>query len=93
MEKKDLLNYVLPTFEVVLTALQENVTYQIVCMILTIVSFLITIAFTCWKWYRDASKDGRITADEVSDLGDKLTGAVDDAKKQIDNDKEDKKND
>ena len=93
MEKKDLLNYVLPTFEAVLTALQENPAYQIVCMVLTIVSFLITIAFTCWKWYRAASKDGEITADEISDLGDKLASAVDDAKSKIDNDKEDKKND
>lgn len=93
MEKKDLLNYVLPTFEAVLTALQENTAYQIICMVLTIVSFLITIAFTCWKWYRDVSKDGKITADEISDLGDKLTNAVDDAKSKIDNDKEDKKND
>lgn len=93
MEKKDLLNYVLPTFEAVLTALQENMTYQIVCMGLTIISFLITIAFTCWKWYRAASKDGKITADEISELSDKLTSAVDDAKSKIDNDKEDKKND
>ena len=40
---------------------------------LTIASTIVCIVYRVWKWYEDAKKDGKITADEVKDLADDLS--------------------
>ena len=72
MKQDEVVGYIGSTFGGVMTALQTNETLQIIQGILTIVALLITIAYTIWKWYRKASKDGNITADEVDELFDDL---------------------
>lgn len=45
---------------------------DLISWILSIVTAVVTIAFTIWSWYRKASKDGKITKDEVDELVDNL---------------------
>jgi multisubunit Na+/H+ antiporter MnhG subunit len=51
-----------------MTMIQTNETFQLIQAILSIIALFITTAYTLWKWYRKASKDGKITEDEVDEL-------------------------
>ena len=52
----------------VLTMAQTNEAFQLIMLILSILSTLFTIAFTFYKWYNKAKEDGKITKDEIEDL-------------------------
>lgn len=74
--------------EAILAATQTNEILQAVQIILAIISFLVTIIYTFWKWYKNATRedsDGgkKITKNEVSDL-------IQDIKKETDKDDKDK---
>ena len=69
-------------FETALAVSQTNEIMQTIQIALSIVTFLVTLFYTLWKWYRNATKedsDGgkKITKDEVDDL-------VEDVKKEVD---------
>ena len=68
-------------FEAVLAASQSNEILQAIQIILAIISFIITILYTIWKWYENATKDDsdggkKITKKEINEL-------VDDVKKEV----------
>ena len=76
------------SIEAILAATQTNEILQAVQIVLAIISFLVTIIYTFWKWYKNATRedsDGgkKITKDEVSDL-------IQDIKKETDKDDNDK---
>ena len=77
MKIKENLGYVCTGVSAVLTALQDNAIYQVVNMILAILSLLINIIYTIYKWYIQASQDGKIDIDEVSDLLDGVKNELD----------------
>lgn len=56
------------------TAFQENPILHNIQAILTIIAILVSISYTIWKWWKKASKDGKITKDEVEELFDDLKG-------------------
>ena len=68
MKHDEVVGYLGSSFGAVMTALQTNETLQIIQGVLSIIALVLTIAYTIWKWYRKASQDGKITADEVDDL-------------------------
>lgn len=63
--------------ETVLAVSQTNEILQTIQIILAIITFLVTIGYTIWKWYKNAKKDGKITKDEVEDLVDEIKEEVD----------------
>ena len=68
-------------FEAVLAASQTNEIMQTIQIVLAIISFIITILYTIWKWYDNATKDDsdgdkKITKKEINEL-------VDDVKKEV----------
>ena len=63
--------------ESVLAVAQTNEILQTIQIILAIITFLVTIGYTVWKWYKNAKKDGKITKDEVEDLVDNIKDEVD----------------
>lgn len=63
--------------ESVLAVTQTNEILQTIQIILAIITFLVTIGYTVWKWYKNAKKDGKITKDEVEDLVDEIKEEVD----------------
>lgn len=70
---KDLtIPYASSVLNIVLTAIQDNPVYQVVGLILTILSLCITILYTIFKWYNEATKDGKITTKEYEQLLKKL---------------------
>ena len=70
---KDLtIPYMSSALNIVLTAIQDNPVYQVVGLILTILSLCITILYTIFKWYNEATKDGKITTKEYEQLLKKL---------------------
>ena len=77
MKIKENLGYVCTGVSAILTALQDNAIYQVVNMILVILSLLINIIYTIYKWYRQASQDGKIDIDEVGDLLDGVKNELD----------------
>lgn len=48
-------------------AVQTNETMQYIQLGLSILTSLIIIAFKLWRWYKEAKKDGKITADEITE--------------------------
>lgn len=70
---KDLtIPYLSSILNIVLTSIQDNPVYQIVGLILTILSLCISILYTILKWYNEAKKDGQITSEEYEELLKKL---------------------
>lgn len=70
---KDLtIPYLSSILNIVLTSIQDNPVYQIVGLILTILSLCISIFYTIFKWYNEAKKDGQITSEEYEELLKKL---------------------
>lgn len=63
--------------ETILAVSQANETLQAIQIVLACITFVVTIAYTIWKWYRKAKKDGKIDEDEVDDL-------MEDLKKEVD---------
>lgn len=60
----------------VLTMAQTNEAFQLIMLILSILSTLFTIAFTFYKWYNKAKEDGKITKDEIEDLTKDISEAL-----------------
>lgn len=51
-----------------LTASQTNELLQWISLALTILTTIVTLAFTIYKWWKKAKADGQITIDEVEEL-------------------------
>ena len=47
------------------TAIQPDVIFQYIQIVLTIIATLITIILGLRAWWKDAKKDGKITKDEI----------------------------
>lgn len=67
--------------ETVLAVSQTNEVLRAIQIILSIITFLVTLAYTVWKWYKkatDENSDGgkKITKEEIDEL-------VDDVKKEV----------
>lgn len=59
-------------FNVVLTAIQTNEIFQVVSLVLTIISVCVSLLYTIYKWYKRATSDGKITKEEVEDLKEEI---------------------
>lgn len=51
----------------IFTTLQENPVIQVISFCLTILSVLVSLAYTLWKWYRRAKADKKITEEEIEE--------------------------
>lgn len=72
MKHDEIVGFVGLGISTVLTITQTNEVFQLVQLIFSILAFLVTIAHTFWKWYRNAKKDGKITPQEVDELFENL---------------------
>lgn len=66
-----------------LAGLQVDEMLRYVNLALAVLSALVAIAFTIWKWWHEAKKDGKITPNEVSDVLDDVTEIIDGTKESI----------
>lgn len=76
----------------ILTIVQTNEIFQIISLVLTIITTLLTFIFTIYKWIKLSKEDGKIDEDEIK----QGIEIVEDFKESLDkiseefNDKEDK---
>lgn len=75
---KDNLNYLGVGTSWICTIAQTNEIFQLAMLIISILSTLFSLAYTIYKWYNKASKDRKITPDEVEELKDDLEDVLKD---------------
>lgn len=63
----------LGALETVVTISQTNEVFQTIQIIISALAGAAALAYTIWRWYRSAKKDGKITEDEVDDLFNQIT--------------------
>ena len=52
---------------------QVNELFQLIQVIAGVVSALFAIAYTIYKWYNKAKADGKITSQEIKELGEDIS--------------------
>ena len=66
----DYQSYVCNGIGIVFSAIQTNEVLSWISWIVTLIATVLSISFTLWKWWKKASEDGKITKEEVEELGD-----------------------
>ena len=59
--------------ETLVTVSQTNEVFQTIQIIISALAGAVALAYTIWRWYRNAKKDGKITEDEVDNLFEQIT--------------------
>lgn len=62
------INYIANTVACITTALQSDEIFRYVSLSLTILSIVVSLAFTIYRWYKVATTDGRIDNEEIDEL-------------------------
>lgn len=70
--KGESVNYGMSAFAGIFTAIQSNEIFQWISLGLTILSVLLSICFTIYKWYKKANQDGMVTVEELEELSDEI---------------------
>ena len=65
---KNIISYIGSTLGGIFTIVQSNEIFQLVSLILTIISVLVSVAFSIYRWIITATKDGKIDEEEVNEL-------------------------
>lgn len=68
MEKDGIVFGSIAVLQTMVTVSQTNEVFQTIQIIISAVAGAVALAYTIWRWYRNAKKDGKITEDEVDDL-------------------------
>lgn len=76
--KKFRFDYILDGIALTLGAVQLNQIMQIIQLVLGIVATIISIMFSIWLWWKKASKDGKITEEEIKEGKDILNNGIKD---------------
>lgn len=62
------INYIASVVACITTAIQSNEIFSYVSLSLTILSIVVSLAFTIYRWYKVATTDGRIDNEEIDEL-------------------------
>lgn len=65
-------------------AIQTDVVFQWIQLGLAIACSLVLLAYRLWKWYKEASKDGKIDKEEIKEGLDIISDGIDDMKDKLD---------
>lgn len=88
---KDKLAIIGNCFTYLITVIETNQLFQLISLILSIVTSLVIIGLKIYSWYKAAKADGKITKDEIKDLTTEIKPEIDIIKDNIDKDKTRKK--
>lgn len=72
------VNYIASAVACITTALQSNEIFSYVSLSLTILSIVVSLAFTIYKWYKTATDDGKIDKEEIDDLIHNINDSIND---------------
>lgn len=81
MNSKEIGTIIGNGFTYVLAAIQTNELLQYIEFGLSILVTLVLLVYRIWHWYEEAKKDGKITAEEIKQLGDEIEKSKEDLKK------------
>ena len=73
MEKDGIVFGSIAVLQTIVTVSQTNEVFQTIQIIISALAGAVALAYTIWRWYRNAKKDGKITEDEVDDLFKQIT--------------------
>ena len=73
MQKDGIVFGSVAVLETLVTVSQTNEVFQTIQIIISALAGAVALAYTIWRWYRNAKKDGKITEDEVDDLFEQIT--------------------
>lgn len=76
MKNDEIVGWIGSGISTVLTVAQTNEVFQLIQIILTSIAVLVSLAYTIWKWYKRAKKDGKIEQDEVDELFDDINKVI-----------------
>lgn len=62
------INYIASAVACITTALQSNEIFSYVSLSLTILSIVVSLAFTIYRWHKVATDDGKIDKEEIDEL-------------------------
>ena len=98
MKPSELFTFMGNVFTYILAFVQTNETFQMVEMILAILTSIVILAYRIWQWWKEAKKDGKITKEEIKDGLDIIINGAEDIKDKIkkgdkDNGKQDARDD
>lgn len=92
MDSKSIISNLCAWAGLVFSSMITQEMLNLVLTILSIVSILLSLALTFFKWYKEAKKDGHISKDELEDLTHQMKEKVDEAKEDIKDGSKDDKN-
>lgn len=69
MKDNNLISWAGSALTLITASLSQDVT-QMILLIVGILSSLVSLAYTLWKWYRKAKADGKISEDEIDEAMD-----------------------
>lgn len=92
MEKSLRWDYLLEAVAIGGTAAQTKQIFQFISLGVTIASVLVSLAFTLFKWYKEAKKDGKITKEEIAEAVEHTANAIDNINNAVNGNSEDKSN-
>lgn len=73
MQKDGIVFGSVALLETLVTVSQTNEVFQTIQIIISALAGAVALAYTIWRWYRNAKKDGKITPDEVDNLFEQIT--------------------
>ena len=73
MQKDGIVFGSIAVLETMVTVSQTNEVFQTIQIIISALAGAVALAYTIWRWYRNAKKDGKITEDEIDDLFEEIT--------------------
>lgn len=87
------INYIASAVACITTAIQSDEIFSYVSLSLTILSIVVSLAFTIYRWYKVATGDGKINKEEIDDLMKNINEGVNELNDAVNNfDKKERNN-
>lgn len=77
----------------ILAGIQVDEVLRYINISLAIITTIVTLAYTLYKWYKRAKSDGKITPDEIKEGIEIAKGGLDEIAEKLDNKKSESKED
>lgn len=76
MKHDEIVGWGCNAISTIATVTQTDEMFRLIQIILTCIGILVSLAYTIWKWYRTAKKDGKIEEHEVDELFDDINKVI-----------------
>ena len=79
------INYIASAVACITTAMQTNEIFSYVSLSLTILSIVVSLAFTIYRWHKTATDDGKIDKEEIDYLMHNINDSINDLNDAVNN--------